>query len=238
VTLSVWLPWPAAALSPNSRSHWSVKALAVKNARYDAKVLTLDAMQGLHLYLPEDILIRVTFVPSKKRQGYDHDNAQASLKAACDGIADALSVDDKRFRYEYIHEAWQAEAGVYFEIGDYPMDENERIAQSIIHSIDCLTRAPIRRAHVVDRVAAALAQARLEGANQEARTWAGFILDGDAFTIDEISKRVTMAREDFSADDAATLVNNLVVDLKQARDALKNWREGTYARTDNVTVKP
>ena len=44
------------------------------------------------------------------------------------------------------------------------MDDNERIAQSIIHDIDCLARSPIRRAHVVDRVAAALAQARLEGA--------------------------------------------------------------------------
>ena len=119
MTLSVWLPWPAAALSPNSRSHWSVKALSVKHARHDAKMLALDALKAVPaVFLPYEIPVIITFIPDRKRQGYDHDNAQASLKSYSDGIADALGVDDKRFRYSYIHEGWQDEAGIHFEIGD------------------------------------------------------------------------------------------------------------------------
>ena len=118
MTLSVWMPWPARALSPNSRSHWTVKALAVKNARHDARMLALDAMRAVPVvYLPYEIPVRVTFIPDRKRQAYDHDNAQASLKAACDGIADALGVNDARFRYTYIHEGWQDDDGIHFEIG-------------------------------------------------------------------------------------------------------------------------
>jgi len=119
VTLSVWLPWPVAALSPNSRSHWSVKALAVKNARHDARILAMDAMKAVPVvYLPYEIPVLVTFVPNRKLHAYDYDNAQASLKAYSDGIADALGVNDARFRYTYIHEGWQDEAGIHFAIGD------------------------------------------------------------------------------------------------------------------------
>lgn len=46
------------------------------------------------------IALHITFYPPDKRRR-DRDNAQASLKHHLDGIADALGVDDYRFRPTY-----------------------------------------------------------------------------------------------------------------------------------------
>ena len=91
--MSVLLPWPSAALSPNARSHWSVKSRAVKAARTQAYWLAHMGMTDL----PDGpVPVRVVFHPPDKR-GRDLDNMLASCKAYLDGISDAYGVNDARF---------------------------------------------------------------------------------------------------------------------------------------------
>lgn len=98
------LPWPASILSPNDRSHWGAKVGPKADAKriaawsttaaegfYDAR----EAMKGDHR-----IPIRITFYPPDKRHR-DADNMVASIKAALDGVADALKVNDRRFWPEF-----------------------------------------------------------------------------------------------------------------------------------------
>lgn len=117
--ISVWLPWPDKVLSPNGRAHHMTRAKATKLARTLAWGRTLEALNGREPRLPDGpIPVKVTFVPSRKRRGYDHDNAEASIKSFRDGIADALRVNDTRFRTTYKHEPWNVPSGVLFEIGE------------------------------------------------------------------------------------------------------------------------
>jgi Holliday junction resolvase RusA-like endonuclease len=90
------LPWPDRRLHPNSRPHWGAKSKATKAARHNAHLCALEA--GWHLHkLPEGRLhLWIDFYPPDKRRR-DDDGLLSSLKAARDGIADALNVDDSRF---------------------------------------------------------------------------------------------------------------------------------------------
>jgi crossover junction endodeoxyribonuclease RusA len=98
------LPWPDKGLSPNARLHWSKLAANKKQARHDAHIL---ATMALSLKQRRDIAARegridivIRFYPPDARLR-DDDNMVASFKAARDGIADALGVDDRRFRPIY-----------------------------------------------------------------------------------------------------------------------------------------
>jgi crossover junction endodeoxyribonuclease RusA len=92
------LPFPSPDLSPNARLHWAAKAKAVRIARKQAWALTLAAgakslpWRGVHLVM--------TFCPPDRRH-YDRDNLIARMKAAQDGIADAIGIDDARFVASY-----------------------------------------------------------------------------------------------------------------------------------------
>jgi len=94
------LPWPDPRLSPNARTHWAVLAKVKKLARKDACTLATVAMplkDKRAIAAGEGrIPITVKFYPPDARLR-DDDNAIASFKAARDGIADALGVDDRRF---------------------------------------------------------------------------------------------------------------------------------------------
>ena len=101
MTLTVTLPWPPAILSPNARVHWSKRARAVKGYRNTCWGLANVAKLGvtwqgdIHLWLDY-------FPPNRARR--DQDNLIAASKAALDGLADALKVDDVRFRlHPYLH---------------------------------------------------------------------------------------------------------------------------------------
>ena len=98
--LSVTLPLPSRALNPNTRTHWAVKAKAVQVYRGEAKTVTRVAIREAGLDVPPwgdvEIMVRATFWFRVNRRR-DRDNAQASLKSALDGIADAVGVDDVRF---------------------------------------------------------------------------------------------------------------------------------------------
>lgn len=89
----ILLPWPARALSPNARGHWSQKSRAAKAYRMQcflfAKKAGLVAPAGR-------ILLQLEFLPPTARRR-DDDNLLASFKAGRDGLADALGIDDSLF---------------------------------------------------------------------------------------------------------------------------------------------
>lgn len=90
------LPWPAKELSPNARGHWGKKASATKRARSHAWEAGLEA--GLHLLGASSAELTTTFFPPTRGR-YDDDNLIARCKSYYDGIADAMRVDDSRFRH-------------------------------------------------------------------------------------------------------------------------------------------
>jgi crossover junction endodeoxyribonuclease RusA len=91
---SLYLPWPDKRLSPNSRQHWAALAKAKKKAKADAYHLALEA--GLGKIEADTVLVRYSFFPPSRR-AYDLDNLIASMKAAADGIAMAIEVDDSKW---------------------------------------------------------------------------------------------------------------------------------------------
>jgi len=94
--LTVTLPWPDRLLHPNARTHWGRKAGATKAAREMAMALALQAGWRRAL-VPEGRLdLWVDFYPPDRRRR-DDDGMLASFKAARDGLAQALGIDDSRF---------------------------------------------------------------------------------------------------------------------------------------------
>ena len=90
----VILPFPAQALSPNARGHWSRRSTAAKAYRRECWALALAAKLTAPAAGP--IRLHLDFFPPD-RQARDDDNAIASFKSGRDGIADALKADDSRF---------------------------------------------------------------------------------------------------------------------------------------------
>ena len=96
--MNIELPYPDKVLSPNSRCHWSKKALAAKKARSNAFYIALRA--GLNKSTFSDYDHRLHFwidIYAKTKNYPDADNMLSSLKSALDGIADALELNDRRF---------------------------------------------------------------------------------------------------------------------------------------------
>lgn len=89
------LDWMPKALSPNARGHWAKKAKAAKAYRYDCFILATQ--QKLRVDWDGPITVCLTFHPPDKRKR-DLDNLIAACKSLLDGVADALGVNDSRFR--------------------------------------------------------------------------------------------------------------------------------------------
>jgi crossover junction endodeoxyribonuclease RusA len=94
----VALPWPSRDLSPNARLHWARKAKAVKSARTTCAWLVREAIRRKPEWAAADIAME--FCPPDYRRR-DRDNLIASMKAATDGLADALGIDDSKFITSY-----------------------------------------------------------------------------------------------------------------------------------------
>lgn len=96
--VTITLPWPDRALHSNSRSHWAVKARAVKAARSvawaEAKAVAVGCWP--------DAEILIEYYPPTRRG--DPQNVPTALKAYIDGIADAMGCDDRGFRVDYPRE--------------------------------------------------------------------------------------------------------------------------------------
>ena len=100
LTFCLELPWPAPALSPNARGHWSTLARAKKAYRTRCRAiagvgapLLCEALQRP----PERLEVALIFVPPDRR-ARDLDNLLAAMKSGLDGLADALGVDDSKWR--------------------------------------------------------------------------------------------------------------------------------------------
>jgi crossover junction endodeoxyribonuclease RusA len=93
--MRVALPWPPSILSPNARVHWAKKSKVAKAYKTACWALTKEAKLVAPAEGPIDLDIE--FVPPDRR-GRDLDNMLASIKHGLDGVALALSVDDRRFR--------------------------------------------------------------------------------------------------------------------------------------------
>lgn len=105
--LVIALPWPDRRLSPNARVHWRPKAAITAKARADAHFLALEAAGYRLGTIRADLTgeapipLTITFYPPDKRHR-DDDGMISSFKSARDGLADALHVNDRRFRPHYI----------------------------------------------------------------------------------------------------------------------------------------
>lgn len=92
------LPWPDKLLSPNARVHWRRKHGVTKAARSEACFITANAIRPKPDW-PSANVAMVFHPPDNRRR--DRDNIIASMKAANDGIADAIGIDDSRFVSSY-----------------------------------------------------------------------------------------------------------------------------------------
>lgn len=90
------LLWPDKSLHPNSRPHWAQKAKAAKAARERAGWVTKAAKWKVTG--DGTVMLKITFRPPDKRKR-DLDGMLSSCKAYNDGIADALGINDNRFRF-------------------------------------------------------------------------------------------------------------------------------------------
>ena len=102
--ITIRLPWPDAALWQNVRVHWRVKSVATRQSRAWAAWECKAAGCSFLTFAGRPRLAWSIHKPPKSRA--DMSNVQAALKAAIDGIQDALMIDDNRF----IH-VWPEEFG-------------------------------------------------------------------------------------------------------------------------------
>lgn len=104
--MRIVLPWPNPKLTPNAkrRKHWRTYQPAIKNDRATGAALTCVALplraKRAIAATEGKIGMVVTFYPPDKRLR-DDDGMIAAFKHLRDGIADALGVDDHRFRPQY-----------------------------------------------------------------------------------------------------------------------------------------
>lgn len=92
------MAFPPACLFPNRRngSHWTKTKAAKDEARESAVEATKRAMLTPREYVGT-IPLSIVFVAPDGRHR-DLDNCLAAAKAQIDGMADAMGVNDKRFR--------------------------------------------------------------------------------------------------------------------------------------------
>jgi crossover junction endodeoxyribonuclease RusA len=93
VKIHLILPYPPSELNPNKRLHWAAKT-KIKNAEKEMGFALASAYKGK---LSGTIPLTLTFHASTNRS-YDLDNALASCKAAIDGLATGLGINDKQFQ--------------------------------------------------------------------------------------------------------------------------------------------
>ena len=93
--LTVILPWPPSALSPNARQHWAALAKAKRAYRRACWAQAIE--QGARrLHGVDRLHVGLEFVPPSRRP-FDLDNLLARMKAGLDGLADVLGVDDSKW---------------------------------------------------------------------------------------------------------------------------------------------
>ncbi|MEJ2897584.1 endonuclease [Bordetella avium] len=97
--ISLRLPWPPKELSPNFRGHWAPISRAKKSYRTAARLTAMKALRHAERFDRfGGVRITYEFCPPTAR-AYDRDNLAARMKAATDGISDALGMNDRGFHF-------------------------------------------------------------------------------------------------------------------------------------------
>lgn len=91
------LPWPDRRLSPNAREHWSVTAKHKRAFRARCRAIGESVGVGMLAGSENAVAVHLTFFPPDKR-ARDWDNMLAAMKAGLDGLADAMGVDDSKWK--------------------------------------------------------------------------------------------------------------------------------------------
>lgn len=91
------LPWPSPKLSPNAREHWSVTSKAKKLYRARCRAIGESVGVGVLAGSENAVAVHLTFFPPDARRR-DMDNMLAAMKAGLDGLADAMGVDDSKWK--------------------------------------------------------------------------------------------------------------------------------------------
>ena len=98
--MTVMLGWPPKKLNPNARTHHQELGRLKKTYRHACYFTALQAA-GVGKWAHEgDIRLHMVFVPPT-RHHRDEDNLIATMKAGLNGLADALKVNDRRFRLSH-----------------------------------------------------------------------------------------------------------------------------------------
>jgi crossover junction endodeoxyribonuclease RusA len=97
----VYLPFPPADLSGHTKGHWRDNSKLVATLRAEAFHLTRAAKRAQGCDIPDtgDIPISITFCPPDNRG--DRLNFASRFKPLADGLAEALSINDKRLLPSY-----------------------------------------------------------------------------------------------------------------------------------------
>ena len=103
--MALELPWPHAKTFPNAkrRLKWFQYQPHCNKARTDAAVITRSYLASRRDWRPSPdcpLPMRVTFYPPDRRHR-DDDNRIGGFTHDRDGIADALGMNDRKFRPEY-----------------------------------------------------------------------------------------------------------------------------------------
>ena len=110
------LDWPADELNPNARPHYLTLAREKRAAKRQAHFAAWAAQWHLQRELvagETPLQVHLRFVPPSVRNR-DEDNLVASMKAALDGLATALCVNDSRFRIT--HELVRDQVGGFVDV--------------------------------------------------------------------------------------------------------------------------
>lgn len=95
--MNLIFPYPPKELNPNSRLHWAKLAAAKKTYR---QVCWAIAKESGIKPIDGPIAVHLTFYPPDKRHR-DQDNMIASMKAGLDGLADAMQINDRKFKISF-----------------------------------------------------------------------------------------------------------------------------------------
>lgn len=120
--MTVMLGWPPKKLNPNARTHHHELARVKKLYRHGCYFTALQAAGVRRWSEPGDIRLHMVFVPPT-RHHRDEDNLISMMKAGLDGLADALKVNDRRFRLS--HEVSDAIGG-YVVVQLWPQPEKNK----------------------------------------------------------------------------------------------------------------
>lgn len=112
--LSIVLPLPPAACSPNARAHWRTKHRAMqvyREAAYLAAMAAIRAARPPLAGLPWQTATEQATFAFRQARRRDADNLLASLKAAFDGLADAgVVIDDCGLTHRPVRQSVTREA--------------------------------------------------------------------------------------------------------------------------------